>query len=154
MFSMFSLCLFPDVPPSIPTPMMSDVQVGEHRSRAVVQRDMSLAIAQLQRYRSSESPLVDLEAHGDWVRMQAYFKKCASELEVVKRSTKLIDFVNSLKELLQEELTSLLTSMADEVGPKGGGATAFHVTCMLQHGKLGACWLTSNFVCAQKRPVA
>ena len=127
------------MPPSTPAPDLSHVQIGEHRSRAVVQRDLALASAQLERLKSSGSPLVDIVAHGDWITMQAYFQKCGAELEAVKRSSKSIDYLNLLKELSPDELRPLVTSMADKVGPKGGGGTALHVSCMLVHGKLRSC---------------
>ena len=122
------------MPPSIPTPKMRDVQIGQHRSRAVVERDLAYAVAQLERHRSSGCPLVDLKAHGDFMGMQSYFEKYVSELEASKRTTKSLEFANSLKELLPEELLSLLTSMDEEVCPKDGGVSTLHVTCMLEHG--------------------
>ena len=118
---------------------MSLVQIGEHRSRVVVEKNLALASAQLERFISSGSPLVDLVAHGDWITMHAYFQKHGAELEAVKRSSKSIDYLTSLKELSPDELTSLVTSMDDKVGPKGGGGTALHVPCMLVHCNFRSC---------------
>ena len=99
-----------------------------------------MASARLERLISSGSPLVDVVAHGDWITMHAYFQKCGAELEVVKRSSKSIDYLTSLKELSPGELTSLATSMDDKVGPEGGGGTASHVPCMLVHCNFRSCW--------------
>lgn len=123
------------------TPEMRDVQIGRHRSIVVSERDLAYADAQLKRFRSTRSPLVDLEALGDLIGMQAYFRKHVSELEAAKKSTKSLEYANSLKGLLPGELGSLLTSMHEEVRPTDGGVTTLLVTCMLEHGMFLLSWL-------------
>ena len=102
---------------------MGDVQIGSHRSRAVLQRDYELAYTHLDRLKSCGCPLRDLKVLGDFANMHAYFEAYLSAKEQSTRSTKSLDFEILFRKLPSEEHKARLILMLSKVGPNGGGGS-------------------------------
>ena len=76
-----------------------DVQLGSHGSSAVAVRNLDFATTQLKRFIASRCPFIDIAKDGSFSNMHAYFEKCSLAIEASKRSTKSLDFSETLKEL-------------------------------------------------------
>ena len=101
------------------TTLPTDAHLGSHRSSVVAKRNLDSESTQLKRFIADGCPLMGIVKDGEFPKMHEYFEKYMTAIEESNRSTKSLEFLETLRDLKQEEIKALMDSMDAEVGPHG-----------------------------------